>query len=357
MSRSDRSRSTDDTAALSLDVTIDGTSAEVSIRGEVDLGTVPLLDVVLTAVIEHGCTRVAVEASRVEFLDCAGLRPIAAAANLLRRDGGELVVRSPARPVVRVLELTGATAIVPIEEPASTVDEVSEAMPGGLTQMAAVPASTDMLEAVLDALVVLAAATISAADGASLTLRRHGQLATAASTGETFAALDQQQYDAGEGPCVDAAIEGRPFQVESAEDERRWPAFMGSVVDRGVHSILSTPLLTAMGPVGALNLYARRAGAFEAGGHDVATAFADQAATIVGYSGAQRSAEQVTERLRSALEARETIAQAQGILMGRQEVSAEQAYVILRRRSQDTDVPLIDQARQLIADVADPNGG
>lgn len=357
MSQSDTVHSMADGVVLGVDVTINGTHAVVSAQGEMDLATAPLLDGMLTALIGKGCTRVAIEASGISFMDCAGLRVIVAAANVMTRHRGELVVRSPTHHVVRVLELTGFAAAVPIEQPASTVDGVDPTLRGALPRMAAIPAGTDMMEATLGAVVFLAAATIVAVDGASLTLRRHGQLVTVASTGETFVALDRRQYDTGEGPCVDAATQGQPFHVESADDEPRWPAFMAGVADQGVRSILSTPLMTATGPVGALNLYAGRAGAFDADGRDLAAVFSDQAATVISHGEVQHSVEQIAARLQTALDAREVIAQAQGVLMGGRGVSAEEAHTILRERSQDTNVPLIDQARQVIADVSDPSRG
>jgi anti-anti-sigma factor len=344
-----------DDVVLGIDVTLGASHAVVAVRGELDLATAPLLDGVLAELIEYGCTGVVIEASGVRFLDCAGVRVIVAAANALTRHRGALVVRSPTGHVVRVLELSGVGAAVTIEQPASTVDASDPALGPALPQMAAIPASREMIETALGAVVVLAAAAIVAADGASLTLRRQGRLVTAASTGDTFVGLDQRQYETGEGPCVAAATQGQPSHVQSADDEWRWPAFMEGAIDVGVHSILSTPLLTATGPVGALNLYARRAGAFDAAGQDLAALFADQAATLISYGGLHQPAEQIAARLQAALDAREVIAQAQGVLMGERTVSAEAAHTILRERSQATSVPLIDQARQVIAAVADPD--
>jgi hypothetical protein len=49
-----------DAVALGIDVSIDGTGGVVSVRGDIDMATAPLLDGLLTAVIGYGCTRVAI---------------------------------------------------------------------------------------------------------------------------------------------------------------------------------------------------------------------------------------------------------------------------------------------------------
>ena len=115
------------------------------------------------------------------------------------------------------------------------------------------------------------------ANGASLTLVRHGRLVTAAGTGDTIVELDQSQYDSAQGPCVDASTHGQRFYIESAEDEQRWSSFIPGLIEHGFHSVLSTPLVTATGPVGALNLYARPTDAFDSDGQALASVFAAQA--------------------------------------------------------------------------------
>lgn len=90
------------------------------------------------------------------------------------------------------------------------------------------------------------------ADGVSVSLRRHGHLATVASSDQTILEMDADQYATGEGPCVDASVEGRWFHVESLDNETRWPAFIPRAQKLGINAILSIPLLAGDRPIGAL---------------------------------------------------------------------------------------------------------
>ncbi len=78
-------------------------------------------------------------------------------------------------------------------------------------------------------------------------------------------------------------------------------------------------------------------------------AFAAQAAVAL------RSA-QTEQHLRAAMAARNLIGQAQGILMERFQLTAEQAFAVLSRVSQQSNVKLRDVAQRLI-DTGETPGG
>lgn len=96
----------------------------------------------------------------------------------------------------------------------------------------------------------------------SISLRRHGPLATVAASDQTISERDFHQYATGEGPCVDASRQGRWFHVETLGSETRWPAFTPRARTLGINAILSSPLLAGGRPVGAPNIYSRAAVAF-----------------------------------------------------------------------------------------------
>jgi len=87
------------------------------------------------------------------------------------------------------------------------------------------PADPDVVDGVLRLVVALARASVGGADGVSVSLRRHGRLATVAASDQTISDMDASQYATGEGPCVDASVNGRWFHAESLDSETRWPAF------------------------------------------------------------------------------------------------------------------------------------
>jgi anti-anti-sigma factor len=350
-----RAVAADADSQLRVTITIDGAQLVLAVRGEIDLATAPLLEATIRAAIDQGCTQIRVDAGGVVFMDCAGLRSVLGAAQRLGRNGGDLVIRSPSAQVARLLDLTGMEAIVPVERPASTASDSDDGrLARALDREATSSAGTDAIEAALSAVVVLAAASIVGANGASLTLLRHGRLVTAAATGDTVLELDQRQYDSAQGPCVDASTHGERFYIESAEDEQRWSAFIPDLIEQGFHSVLSTPLVTAAGPVGALNLYARPTDAFDIDGQALASVFAAQAATVVSHGAVEQSAVQFTARLQAALEDRAVIAQAQGVLMAQTGVSADEAHTALRKTSQAADIPLIEAAHRVKASIQEP---
>ena len=93
--------------------------------------------------------------------------------------------------------------------------------------------------------------------------------------------------------------------------------------------------------LGALNLYSPQLRGFDAKTRGEGLAFATQAAVAL------RSARD-KEDLRIAMATRNLIGQAQGILMERYKMTAEQAFAVLTRASQDTNVKRRDVAQHLI---------
>jgi len=88
-------------------------------------------------------------------------------------------------------------------------------------------------------------------------------------------------------------------------------------------------------------------------GHDVVDAALElvthHASRIVAGAGVDIAAEQAASRLQDALRGREVIAQAQGVVMARQWVSAEVAYAGLLRSSRQAHIPLRRQAIEITA--------
>ena len=196
---------------------------------------------------------------------------------------------------------------------------------------------------------ILARATVESAYGVSISLSRHGRLSTVAASDQTIVDMDASQYATGEGPCVDASVEGRWFHVESLDTETRWPAFVPKAQTLGINAILSNPLLAEDRPVGALNIYSNRSGAFKVKDQTLAAVFATEASAVLTNAGAGVKDEQLAERLVEALHSREIISQAQGILMKRDGVPSEAAYALLRQSSRASNRTIRDLAEETVA--------
>jgi GAF domain-containing protein len=240
------------------------------------------------------------------------------------------------------------------EEPPGVPKDGAVDLARSLLQVAAIPANVDVLDAALRLVVALARVTVGGADGVSVCLRRQGALITVAASDETVNGMDRDQYATGEGPCVAAATQGHWFHVESLDAETRWPAFIPRARERGINSIISTPLLTQTRPVGALNIYSRRTGVFAAPELELSSLFAAQASDLLVSAAVDTSVEELSRQLQDALRGRDIIAQARGVLMERNGITADAAYTQLRRSSRQTDTPVRRLAEDVTASTRPP---
>jgi ANTAR domain/GAF domain len=206
---------------------------------------------------------------------------------------------------------------------------------------------------VLEQVVRAACDVVPSADLVSITLRSSGGgFHTPVQTSPLAAALDQLQYELGEGPCVTAAALSGPAQVRSDDLEREsaWPKFGPAAAARGVRAVLSVSLLPHARPpryAGALNIYSRRSCAFGPAAHEAALLLATHASLALADTMAVNHAELMVTQLRTAVESRDVIGQAKGILMQRRGITAEDAFDLLRRASQKLNARLAEIARTL----------
>jgi GAF domain-containing protein len=218
-----------------------------------------------------------------------------------------------------------------------------------LTSLAGLLLSEEKLEAILELVVSLTARTLPNADGVSVTLVRSGRFSSATYSNELTRRVDSWQYATSQGPCLEAAKTGKTFLTCDTSAEPRWPDFSVMAKEEGVRSVLSVPFLPMGEPIGTLNTYSRSLDAFSQTDVETATMFAEQAAIVIANSVAYSSAVVTNDQLRDALDSREVIGQAKGILMEREKISADDAFGLLKQVSQRTNRKL----RQVAQDVLD----
>ncbi|WUL71911.1 GAF and ANTAR domain-containing protein [Amycolatopsis sp. NBC_00345] len=213
-------------------------------------------------------------------------------------------------------------------------------------------AATTVGEA-LRQLVTAAAQLIPSASVVSITLRGpDGAFSTPVETDEVAIELDRIQYRTGEGPCVSAARPDGPAYAESQDLVRdtEWPRFGPAAAEHGVGSVLATALLPDARPPelsGALNVYARGRAVLTPEDRNIALLLATHGSLALATTRARALAEMQTAQLRQAIDSRDVIGQAKGILMQRRGVTADEAFDILRRTSQDLNVKLAELAGTL----------
>jgi anti-anti-sigma factor len=338
----------------------------LALQGEVDALTAPEFDAVFDAMIERGHPSVALDLSALRFMDGSGLTVIARGAQRLEASGGTLTIHAPSDLVGRLLEITGFAHLVELgleesayghlgpEEQRARSQAVagvlgSHGMAKHVSRYAAVHSDDELVDGALRLAVSLAHAVVGGADGASVSLRRRGELSTVAATDQTILAMDANQYETGQGPCIDASTEGHWFHAESLARETRWPAFVPRARALGIEAILSSPLLVRESPVGALNIYSSTAGAFTIRDQEVAAAFSVEASRALRNAAVDGGAEDLSLRIQGALRTRQVIAEALGIFMERQGLSETEAFRMLRRSSLEHGIPLQERAEQIVA--------
>ncbi|GAA3760971.1 transcriptional regulator with GAF, ATPase, and Fis domain [Spinactinospora alkalitolerans] len=195
------------------------------------------------------------------------------------------------------------------------------------------------LQHVLDEIVRLAVRTIDGCEEAGVLLvdRRRRRFETPATTGELVRASDEAQFESDEGPCLDAARHERSFLVVDMARETRWPRYRPRAVELGIAAMMGFELFPHERVFGALDLYSRRAHAFDEHSREVGWVFASHAAVAI-------AAVQRGETLRAGYETRQEIGAAVGILMERHGLTGEQAFDVLRRASMEFNTKLHEVA-------------
>jgi anti-sigma B factor antagonist len=97
-----------------------GPATVVSVNGEIDVATAPMLRERLQSCIERGDKGLVVDLLGVPFLDSTALGVLVGAAKRLRENGGSLRIVLTEPRVAKVFEITGLTETLPISP---TVDE------------------------------------------------------------------------------------------------------------------------------------------------------------------------------------------------------------------------------------------
>jgi GAF domain-containing protein len=199
-------------------------------------------------------------------------------------------------------------------------------------------------ETVLAELVEHAAVEIPGAQYAGITVTRNAKhIDTPAATHKWPIMLDEIQQRHHEGPCLTAAWEEKIVYVADLESDRRFPLYRRDALERTpIRSIMAFQLFIADQNLGALNVYAEEPDSFGRDSRDIGLVFA--AHSSVAWNSARRD-----EQFKRALASRDTIGQAKGMIMERYGVDAVQAFDVLRKLSQDSNVALVQVARDLVA--------
>ena len=153
--------------------------------------------------------------------------------------------------------------------------------------------------------------------------------------------LDEMQSTFNEGPCVETLREHHTVLIDDVASDRRWPRFTAAAHEAGVGSILSFQLHVRKNNFGALNLYGSEPFIFDVESQFIGRVLAQHASVAMAAS-------TLDSQFHAAIDRRDLIGQAKGLLMERNGVTGLQAFKMLVSASQDNNVKLVDVARWLV---------
>ncbi|MGK3208520.1 GAF and ANTAR domain-containing protein [Amycolatopsis sp. MEPSY49] len=198
------------------------------------------------------------------------------------------------------------------------------------------------VDTTLAAIVKAAVDHVAGAEYAGIALiAKGGGVRTVAPTDHLVATIDEIQHRTNQGPALDAIAEHHVYRTGDLTEEDRWPVFSPETARTGIRSVLSYRLFVTDTTLGALNLYSRARDAFSDRTEADGALFATHAA--IALVGAQTEAQ-----LHTAVENRDTIGMAKGILMQRHDLRPVEAFRLLVEYSQRTNTKLHEVAAWLV---------
>ncbi len=197
-------------------------------------------------------------------------------------------------------------------------------------------------EALLRHIVMAATREVPGAQYAGITLVTGKEVTTPAASADLVVQIDRLQYEAGEGPCLDSARRHATLRCDDMWAESRWPRFARKAADLGILSMLSLQLFVQDDNFGALNLYSQTARAFGPRSESDGILLASHAALAMTAARTQAG-------LLTALDSRDLVGQAKGILMERYKITGVEAFGLLVASSQAVNRKLRDVADHLVA--------
>jgi GAF domain-containing protein len=194
-------------------------------------------------------------------------------------------------------------------------------------------------------------------DAATVTARQEKDMATIAATDQRLVALDDAQYETGEGPCLAVLDPHEPIPLDDASgSDDRWQHFARTAEHLGIHSSLSMHLpVDSEGLAASLNLYSHTHMALSEDEIARAVPFAEQLAAAIQSVDAHRSTAKLARNMAEAMRSRAVIEQAKGMLMAEEHIDADAAFQMLARLSQHANVKLREVAERIVEQRRKPD--
>ena len=101
--------------AVDLEIVFDPVATVVSVSGEIDAWTAPMLTAVLETLTGGNRVKMTLDLAGCRFMDAAGLTTIVETSISLDASGGTLIIRDASPSILRIFDLTGVDQRVQLE--------------------------------------------------------------------------------------------------------------------------------------------------------------------------------------------------------------------------------------------------
>jgi hypothetical protein len=158
--------------------------------------------------------------------------------------------------------------------------------------------------------------------------------------------LDLFQVQNHEGPCLECSTTGQAVTDEELSAQGPWPEFAQLARAQNFTAVYALPLRSRDLTVGALNLFAETI--LTQGQLTIAQALADSATLSLLQVDPEVDLQIVIRRIHVAVESKNTVEQAQGMIAQRFSIDIEQAFIRLREASRQTQMTLVQVATAVV---------
>jgi len=190
---------------------------------------------------------------------------------------------------------------------------------------------------------------VSDAVGAGIMLTDEtGRLGFVAASEQLVVEAEQHQNLVREGACHEAHKTNEIVVVDDLTTETRWPEYCPRVLELGLRAVLGVPMNAHGQTIGVINIYREHPSEWSA--KDIATAeiIAAMGAGYILNANQMRAQQALAEQLEAAIESRDVIGQAKGIIMVQADIDADGAFDLLRSMSQRQNRKLRDVAQTVV---------
>ena len=197
---------------------------------------------------------------------------------------------------------------------------------------------------------------VAPAAGVAVTLGPEDPPSTVGASSELALRVDLLQYSIGMGPCLHALRTGVAMYVPDLGADDRWGDYGPRAAAEGAASCISVPVLVGGEPAAVFKVYSTEVDGLTEDQRDIALGLAREIAGGIGLARHLGFQARTLDDRAAAMNTRRTIDLALGMMMERNQATADEAFDLLRRYSQRYNTKVYEVARRIVGDRADPDG-